>query len=939
MDKEEAKKKIAELISDFEKNRDYYEKTAEANIETKLIEPLFEALGWTKADYEKRDPTKRKDRRGITDYTFKHGGKSVFVLEAKKVKVDVDWDKETWKQAVSYTFSKRVSFAVLTNFKNLLIFCPEDEKAMRPFVNLKYSEYLASDELWLLSKESFEKNLIFEKAAGLSLMKKRRTIDDELLADLLSSRKSIVASIEQNYKGKYTTIEKDDIAQRIFGRLIFIRKCEDKQINFDKDNKEIERLKEITLLPHNEAYPKLKKIFSKYNEAFDSGLFTKDLDSDVDKIDIDGKAIKELIDHSYDSRDGNYIYNFEWIDADVLGNIYEQYLGHILKETAKQTRMTESHAHRKEQGIYYTPTEIVKYIVENTLGEMLKEKKPEEVRKLKVLDPACGSGSFLIKAFDVLEEYYEKHPVEKQKRLDSTGDFYTLKEQVLVNNIHGVDLDHKAVEIAQLNLLLKVAEKGHRLPLLQKNIQKGNSLIDDESVAGDKAFKWEERFADIMNDGGFDVIIGNPPYFNLQTIENETSVDYFEKNYQSFRGKADILFLFIERANQLLKEGGFLGFIVASYFLRSHYADKLRQFISKNYEIVKITDFGEVKIFQDANVDTCILILRKKSSKKRFQYSLLYNEKFISDFIKKSNTRIEKSIITNDYSFVIAEQPTRSAPWIFGEKTIEKTIPLNNLCNIGKGAASGNDNIFVISNDDASKLDLEKNIIESVVEDSTIDRYQFKLSKNVLIKTRRGTDISTYPNTRKYLEQNRVELQKRYAVQKEGLKWFEIVRYNDELFSDTVKEQIYAYYRSTHNKFAYSNKRYVTLTTTFVLTKKEENDIDLRYLVGILNSKFMENYSRKNAKKMGSCYEYSSNFIGSMPIKKLPKSEQESIIVLVDYMLSLNKKLTEFGDKNTSETARLKDDISKTDAQIDELVYKIYGITEEEKKVIEESLK
>jgi len=612
MDKEAAKQKIAELISDFEKNRDYYDKTDEANIETKLIEPLFSILGWIKADFEKREKVKRKDRRGITDYTFKMQSKSVFVLEAKKVKVDVEYDKETWKQAVSYTFSKKVSFAVLCNFKNLLVFCPEDEKAMRPFRVLKYSEYLTTsfEDLWLLSKESFEKNVIFDKAANEGRMKKKRTIDAELLEDMIYSRKSIVESIEQNYKGKYTTIEKDDIAQRIFSRLIFIRKCEDKQINFDKDNKEIELIKEVTALPHDDAYPKLKKIFSKYNDAFDSGLFMKDLDSDVDKIDIDGKAIKELIAHTYESRDTNYVYNFEWIDADVLGNIYEQYLGHILKETAKQTRIKESHAHRKEQGIYYTPNSIVSYIVENTIGEMLKRKEASEVRKLKVVDPACGSGSFLIKAFDVLENYYEEHPTEKQGRLHITGDYYTIKEQVLINNIYGVDLDHKAVEIAQLNLLLKVAEKGHRLPLLQKNIQNGNSLIDDERVAGDKAFEWKERFLDIMKDGGFDIVIGNPPYVRPHNIAKNDK-EFLWTKYKTFKAKSDLYACFMECGINLLRLGGLCSFIVPQTWTSLESFYEIRKHIFDNCRIVRLVQLPK-KVFQDATVETCIFVLSKE---------------------------------------------------------------------------------------------------------------------------------------------------------------------------------------------------------------------------------------------------------------------------------------------------------------------------------------
>ena len=196
----------------------------------------------------------------------------------------------------------------------------------------------------------------------------------------------------------------------------------------------------------------------------------------------------------------------------MLGNIYEQYLGVILTKIGKRAKLKESHAHRKEQGIYYTPTYIVDYIVRNTLGELLKDKKID-ASKIRVLDPACGSGSFLIKAFDILNEHHaRKDKNYNQKTLAGENIAYSAKERILKNNIYGVDLDKQAVEIAQLNLLLKIAEKGHRLPLLQENIKNGNSLIDDHNIAGDKAFNWQQQFKSVMSEGGFDVVIGNPPY-------------------------------------------------------------------------------------------------------------------------------------------------------------------------------------------------------------------------------------------------------------------------------------------------------------------------------------------------------------------------------------------------------------------------------------------
>lgn len=906
--KEAAKVEIAKLIAEFEKNRDYYDKTDEANIETKLIEPMFAALGWTKDDFEKREKVKRRDRRGITDYTFKLRGKSVFVLEAKKVKVEVEWDEVTWKQAISYTFSKKVSFSVLTNFKNLLIFCTDDEKAMRPFRQLKYTEYLTSrfDDLWLLSKDSFEQNLILERAADEGRMKKRRTIDDELLEGLLSSRKKIVESIEQNYGGKYTTLEKDDIAQRIFGRLIFMRKCEDKQINFDKDGKEIEMLKEVTALPHNEAYPKLKKIFTKYNDVFDSGLFMKEADSDADRIEIDGKVIKELVNSTYESKDGNYVYNFEWIDADILGNIYEQYLGHILKETSKQTRIKESHAHRKEQGIYYTPTDIVKYIVDNTLGEILKEKKPEEIRKLRVLDPACGSGSFLIKAFDVLEDYYEKN-MGGQSKFHSSGDFYSIKEQVLTNNIFGVDLDHKAVEIAQLNLLLKLAEKGHKLPLLEKNIQNGNSLIDDEAIAGNKAFRWKEKFPKIMNEDGFDVVIGNPPYVRNDTLEKQEK-NYYMKKYASAKGKFDLYLVFIEKAISLLKNNGLLGFIVPSKFMATDYGFKLRQHILEKCQILQLVDVSQLPVFEGVATYPCILILQKTSKKNKASHKIkIYTGVHSTEDIilgKGKHHTIDQRKFEENQKNVF----TLSTDEVMGKITSD-TQPLSELCEVKAGIHNGN------IRDKLIKKEKESEFYKKLLVGGDVERYSKKWSglyvnyNNKIIDKKSGEYCS--------LREER------------------IFTAGEKLLVRDIGKRLPA---------TYDNKQFYCMDTIYIilLKNKLKKEVGLKYILGILNSNLLDFYFRMmfGTVHVGSNYQrYKKQFLVNLPIKVCTLSAQRPLINLVDKILSLHEQLNELGDKNTPETVRLKEEIQKADHEIDELVYKLYGITEEEKKIIEESLK
>ncbi|VVB61118.1 Release factor glutamine methyltransferase [uncultured archaeon] len=600
MTDEQIKTKVQNLIDEFRINYQEYKKESEASIETKLIEPLFKHLGWTEKDFKKREKTQREGKRGFADYTFYIGDKKVFFLEVKKIGVPLYKDADT--QVVSYALSKSVPIAISTNFEELKVFCVEEENIVKRKIMVFSTpeEYIENiHDLLLLSKSSFEQNLLLKKAENLGLLKKRITIDKPLLDDLILIRKYIADDIEKIYHGKYQPNEKEEITQRIIDRLIFIRKCEDTGIN-----PENLILKDAVAVPDNRAYSKLKEIFEKYNDVYNSGLFAINKDNDCDKITINGEIIKKLIRYLYTSKNEGYIYNFEWITADLLGQVYEQYLGKILLESKTgKAKLTNGQAHRKEQGIYYTPTYIVDYIVKNTVGELLKDKKIK-AKKIKVLDPACGSGSFLIKAFDYLRVNISSEKSSKQRMFDSQG-LYSVKTEILKNNLYGVDLDNKAVEITKLNLLLKAAEKNRRLPEeIDLHIKHGNSVIDDETIVEYNAFKWQGDF----KEGSFDVVIGNPPYVRQE--EFSALKPYLQKNYEVYNGMADLYVYFFEREIKLLKDGGYFGMIVSNKWLRAGYGANLRKFISK-YWIETFIDFGDLKVFPEATIYPCIIVIRK----------------------------------------------------------------------------------------------------------------------------------------------------------------------------------------------------------------------------------------------------------------------------------------------------------------------------------------
>jgi len=882
LNEKQIKTEIQNLIDVFKTKYQEYKKDSEASIETKLVEPLFFLLGWTKEDFDKQAKAQRGDRTGHADYAFKIGDKIVFYLEVKRVGIPLD--READKQVISYALSKRVPIAVSTNFEELKIFCVEQENAIKNKFRVFNSpeEYVSNfDDLLFLSKESFEQEIILKKAESEGRLKRRASIDKALLEDLMHIRSLIASDLEKNYPGKYEINEKDEIIQRIIDRLIFIRRCEDTGINPENLT-----LKEAMALPDNKAYPKLKEIFKTYNDVYNSGLFIIAKDNDCDKITIDGEIIKKLARYLYESKDGEYIYNFDWIDADVLGQVYEQYLGKLLAQTKSgKAKLTNGQAHRKEQGIYYTPTYIVDYIVKNTVGELLKNKK-NKAKDIRILDPACGSGSFLIKAFDYLYSNLSSGKDSKQYRIDSQGK-YSIKTEILKNNLYGVDLDNKAVEITKLNLLLKAAEKDRRLPEeIDVHIKHGNSLIDDEAVAGLNAFKWEGNF----QEESFDVVIGNPPYVRNTELPNRDK-EFFIKNYSSAHKQYDIYVLFFEIGLKLLKNKGYLGFITSNKFIASEYGQKLRELILKQCRVASLIDVSNLRVFKDASTYPVITILQKTKEEGYRKNNNISFQKIedISDLYSNKNITVIKQskFMENEDNQLLEHKGNKKSDLI---KKIEKNcFKIKNLFLCQRGSPKNKIKIF----DNKTRESL------SCIISRDANRYCPKVSEKIFVMS----DL-----------QNKI-------ISKEKI-----------LLPRTVLSLKAAY--ETGNNFI--------MDRIYYLIPKDGVKTNLKFVTGILNSKLMDFYYKIGfgTTHVGGGYlDLRGIQIVELPIKQIPESQQQPLIKLVDKMLSLNKRLNEIGDKKTSESAKLEEEIKKTDNEIDQLVYKLYGLTKEEIAIVEESLK
>jgi type I restriction-modification system DNA methylase subunit len=950
MDREAIKGEIADLIAFFKTNYEQFKKQAESNTETKLIEKLFGILGWTTNDFEKTSHARREGRLGRPDYDFKINGKTVFFMEVKKVGISLE--KEADAQAISYALSRRVPFAISTNFESLKIFCVEQENAINNVFRIfkKPEDYIENlQDLLFLHKESLEQNLLLRKAEDEGRLKKRISIDRPLLEDLMRIRNMIANDIEKRYPGKYDLNEREEIIQRIVDRLIFVRKCEDVGINPDEL-----MLEEIVHNPYGKAHSRLKEIFKRYNEVYNGGLFAVGIDNDCDKIVIDGEIVQKLIHLLYESEDRQYVYNFDWIDADILGQVYEQYLGKILAQTRSgRSKLTNGQAHRKEQGIYYTPTYIVDYIVSNTLGSLLKDKRTD-AKTIKILDPACGSGSFLIKAFDYLKARLYSDDESKMRRIDEQG-MYSVKTAILKDNIYGVDLDSKAVEITKLNLLLKAAEKFRKLPEdVELHIAHGNSLIDDESVAGSNAFKWDGDF----QEGSFDVVIGNPPYVRVQTTAGEDK-NHLIKNYLSAKGKFDIYIVFIEKALRLLKAEGSFSFIIPNKFTQTKYGKELKQLVLENYTIQRFIDFGDLKVFGEVTTYPCILVIRKTRPNSRTTGTYVQVKKLSTDIEQRIMAHQEAKEYEDEFLRVFTFKQRDLGPdiWSFmpgatqdlfdkieaGSST--KLKDLTEKCV--QGFITGNNGIFILRGTNAN--DLEETIMRRMPKGKYVGRYTIADKGYFAIypHEKDGAAFSEkklsdeFPRAYSYLKAHEGELRKRRYYNKSIMElygnWWGLVHpIASEYFEQT---KIVTPNLSKHNHFALDvENRYIEHDCYLIILKNKDINY-YKYLLGLLNSKVIEFFIRQKSPMFsGGYYKYHTQYLEQIPIREAESETRRKLIELVDRMLSLNKRLNEIGDKKTGESAKIEEEIRKTDAQIDRLVYAMYALTEGEIRIVEDSL-
>lgn len=887
MDKSQAKEQLQLLIKKYEQVRDggHIKSYREEETKKDFIMPLFEALGWDMRD--KKEVSAEEYISGDrADYGFYVNNRIKFYLEAKSLKADLHRE-DFANQTINYSWNKGATWAVLTNFESLIIFNAQDiERSLgdKRYFSITYNKYLERfDDLWLLSREAFENDLIDIEAERVGKKFQKIPITAILSKDLNKCREILTESLSEwnDIKGELL----DEGVQRLLDRLIFLRVAEDRGI---EPPTLIPLVREWEASRNKNEVPLYKSMVKKFRElaeTYDSNLFSKHPFEDWEEY---GGATEKVIRILY-GKAGYYEYDFKLMPADVLGSVYENYLGYKLSKSKKETEISKDSKKRKEQGIYYTPHFIVDYIVENALRPVLDRcRSLDDLKRVKVVDPACGSGSFLIKALDMIYTKYQD--------FGDRGRAVFTKIQILTDNIYGVDLDAQAVEIARLNLLISALDEKMKLPSLANNIKNGNSLISGtdrelEKYFGKKwrdkkPFNWQEEFPEAFKQGGFDVIIGNPPYVNLANIKDAGERGYLKSEFKTAKNKSDLYSFFTEKAINLLKENGSLGFIFSNSWLGTDSFSKFRKFLIENTKIETLVKLPPA-VFEGATVTTVLIFLKKEKIDNRHEIKLQeYSNGNFVEIGRVSYLEISKN---PDYN-------------ISFQNNIRFRIPTSQLVEIAKLSMG-----IKTSDNDTFILDEKKdNDCYRLLRGKDVDRYSLSY---------KGKWIWYKPEL----------MMKKVGAGPRKLEYFITPKL---LFREITGGGIIATFDS-ENYFT-NNKIHILY---FV------NNFDLKFILALINSRLINFWVRS---AFNNSFQVEINQLEKIPIPKLDllkkdvKEKHDNLVRLANGMLQLNKEL-HGEEEGSNKYEELKSEIEKTDHKIDEEVYKLYDLTEDEIKIVEDN--
>ncbi|MGE0084894.1 MAG: DNA methyltransferase [Desulfococcaceae bacterium] len=779
----------------------------------------------------------------------------------------------------------------------------------------------------------------------------------------------------------------------------------------------------------SKIYQRAKALFDAINRGypeeninkFNGGLFADD--EILDNLIIKDVILEDVIAlERYDFASD--------LNVNILGHIFEQSVTDMeeLKAEIAGQDFDRKKGKRKKEGIFYTPEYITRYIVEEAVGGWLADRKTEigfdslpeltqadydcvkktskkrkmnknidlhiqaletyreKLKNIRVLDPACGSGAFLNQVFDFLYKEGQKVNSEIAMLKGGQREVFDLDKDILTNNIFGVDLNDESAEITKLSLWLKTANKNKELTTLDANIKCGNSLIDDPAVAGDKAFDWNKEFPEIMKNGGFDVVVGNPPYVRQELLGDTAKYFYSEKYPEVYNSTADLYVYFYALSVNLLKNDGLLGFITSNKWMERKYGFALRQFL-KPYEIIQIINFGELKIFEDASTEPAIVILKKKKTDQRIKYASIKSMEE-SHHIPYKTQNFEKEMLNNDiWRFTDPFISSILNKFSKGDTTLDEYTD----GGIYYGIKTGLNKVFIIDSETGNEI-IKKDpnsaeIIKKMVEGNDFGKWHLLHSGRYMLATQYDLDVpNKYPAVYEYLKKYEKELIKR---QDKGCSYWNLraCDYYDKL----DKPKIIYYHTAVNHAFYLDNEGYYISANCYFISNADT------YLQCILNSKLFH-FAKKylfpafgDAENRGRV-RLDANKMVKLPVKIISPEKKKSFADKADIMLAQNKVLqhlkqdfltflknelkpvkitnkmenwpdldwehfkiemkkakVKFDDLNLKDrkqwqdyfleqqekSLEIKSIIDKTDKEIDKTVYDLYGLTEEEIRIVE----
>ena len=955
------------------------------------------------------------------------------------------------EQAFNYApkYGKNCQWVIVSNYKEIRLYRSNDMTEYEVFFLENLKDDLEFQKfIYILSFEALV-GTVNKKAKALELSEEYQKNQIEIEKKFYNEYRNIRLHIFENMKENNPETDENTLlekVQKLLDRFLFICFCEDKGL-LEKDFFN-------TILKKGKDFGSIFDIFTifcnwinlgnpKENIShFNGGLFKND--DVLNSLNIDDKVFEELkkiSDYDFDSD----------LNVNILGHIFEQSISDIeeLKKSISGEEFDQKKSKRKKDGIFYTPQYITKYIVENSIKNWLDDKRKElgeddlpklnekdyifdiakknytknyrkhiefwqqyreAVRNIKIIDPACGSGAFLITAFEFLLNY-NKYLDDKIFDLVGTSDLFSDRtKKILQNNIFGVDLNKESVEITKLSLWLKTADKNKTLASLENNIKCGNSLIDDPEIAGNLAFNWEKEFPEIFANGGFDIVVGNPPY-----VKEDIGKNAFNGLHQHlcYQGKMDLWYFFGWLALTISKkESAYISFIAPNNWITNDGASKFRNKINDCATIFEYIDFNNFMIFEEAQIQTMIYIMKNdnKLEKYKFKYSKILNNKIAKEEIMHFLQKLENNnfeyfdvdinrVDYKDKLFNFNSEKNRNvlnkikanANFYLKKEEIFSGIDIGqdfinakSLEILGDDFKIG-DGIFNLSEEEYNSYNFfnnEKEIIKPFYTTKEVNRYYFnKKNKYWVIYTtskfKNPQEIIDYPNIKKHLDKFSKVItsdNKPYGLHRAR---------NEEIFKG---EKILSIRK--HERPAFS---YVTLDTyvnrTFNIIKTDR--VNLKYLLVLLNSKLTKFWLKEKGKMQGDIFQVDITPITSIPLIIVSK-DQEAFISLSEKMLSLNRELQDLSQKfqrmllrkfdleklstklqewylldfsdfikelkrlkiklslsqeseweeyfleEKSKAIAIDSEIKNTDKEIDSMVYRLYDLTDEEIKIIEE---